>query len=69
VPEGVHPVGYDARLVEKLGVLQVFEAGFESPVRDLDNHMQERQRDILANNRCHLQHMLRRRWQPVDARC
>ena len=66
VLEGVLYIGEEARLVEKLGRLQMSKAQAERLLRHVGYGLQEREGHLRANDRSGLQELSLLRWQPVD---
>ena len=68
VREGVLRVRIEPGLVEELGRPQVVESTTERLVRQVGDRLEQRERDVLADDGGGLQQMLVLREQPIDAR-
>ena len=68
VLEGVREVRIEAGLVEELGGLERFESAAERLVREFGDRLEQRERDVLADDGGDLEEALVLGRQPVDAR-
>src|SRR5438128_11460703 len=68
VLEGVFALGEQARLVEKLGCLEVRNTAMQRLLGHLGNGVQQGEGDLGANDRGGLEQMLVLGWQSVDTR-
>jgi hypothetical protein len=66
--EGVLEIRIEARLVKELGGLEVIEPTAERLVRHLGDRLEQRERNVPADDRGDLEKMLVLRGEPVDAR-